>query len=160
MSKCSPFALVVATAVAVAALAGTAAAEVGKKISVTSVFSGLVVASPAFTDGGNVAVPASYKSKTNVLKVTTSYQANCGGGDSLRSKVTVGGVDMLDAGLPVDTFDEDAGYQIVTKTYYLVPENMGGPAIAPESLVTLNLTSQLGTGCVASSGTMIVEALK
>jgi hypothetical protein len=160
MNKCNPFAFAIAAALAASALAGTASAEVGKKISATIVYSGLVTSSPAFSDATSVALPASYKSKSNVLKVTTSYQAYCSAGDSLRSKVTVGVTDMLDSGLPVDTFDEDAGYQIVTKTYYLVPENMGGPAIPPDAMVTLKLTSQLGTGCSAGSGTMVVEALK
>lgn len=160
MNKWNRFAFVAVTAVAVSALPGAASAEVGKKISVAPVGSGVVAASPVFTSAGSLAVPTSYKSKSNVLKVTTSYQATCGSGDTLRSKVTVGGVDMVDAGLPVDAFDEDVSYQMVTKTYHLVPEKQGGPAVPKASTVTLQLTSELGTGCSISSGTMIVEALK
>jgi hypothetical protein len=160
MNKCNSFAVAVAMAVTVSAVAGTASAEVGKKISVNYIYSGLIAAAPAFTDGVTVAVPTSYKSRSNVLKVTTAYQATCTGGDFIRSKIDVDGVDMLDAGLPVEAIDEDASNQIVTKTYYLLPESMGGPAIAPDSIVTLKLTSQLGTGCYVGSGTIIVEAHK
>jgi hypothetical protein len=160
MDKLNPFAFALVTAVAVTAFAGTASAEVGKQISVTTVYSGIAPAAPAFTDAVTLAVPTSYKSRSNILRVTTSYQASCVGGDKLRSKVTVGGIDMVDAGLPVDTHDEDAGYQIVTKTYYLASESMGGPIVAPASSVVLQLTSQLGTGCYVGSGTMFVEAVK
>jgi hypothetical protein len=48
----------------------------------------------------------------------------------------------------------------VTKQYYLVPENQGGPTITPGAIVVLRITSELGTGCSASNVTMIVEALK
>jgi hypothetical protein len=160
MNKCNPFVSLAWTAIVVTALAGTASAEVGKKMSVTTGNAGLIAASPVFTDGATVAVPSSYKSKSNFLKVTTSYQASCGAGDSAKSKVDVGGVEMVDSSVPYESYDEDAGYQIVTKSYYLLPESQGGSAIAPDSMVTLKLTSTLGIGCSMNYATMVVEVAK
>jgi hypothetical protein len=107
-----------------------------------------------------VAVPAGYKSKANFLKVTTTYQASCSGSDYMGSRVNVGGFDMVDGGIPFESHDEDAPSQFISKTYYLVPENQSGPAIPPDSTVTLELTSEFGTGCSISNGTMTVESAK
>jgi hypothetical protein len=150
----------VAAVAALTVFAGSASAEVGKTISVASGGSGIIAASPASTSSLAVAVPTGYKSKSNFLKVTTTYQAACNGGDSMSSRINVGGVYMVDSGFPTETLDEDADQQIVSKTYYLVPENQSGPAVPPGSTVTLELTSQLGTGCTANYGTMVVQVAK
>jgi hypothetical protein len=147
-------------AAAVTTFAGTAFAEVGKKVSVATGGASPIASYPTMSDAATVAVPSSYKSKANFLKVTASYSAGCTGGDFMGSKVSVDGIDMFDAGLPYEALDEDAISQIVTKQYYLVPENQGGPAITPGATVILKMTSQFGTGCAASNVTMIVEALK
>jgi hypothetical protein len=160
MKKCNLFVSLALTAIVVPALAGTASAEVGKKMSVTTGGTGIIAAFPVFTDGATVGVPSTYRSKSNFLKVTTSYQATCGSGDSVRSKVDVGGVDMVDSSLPYEAYDEDAGNQIVTKSYYLAPESQGGPIIAPDAIVTLKVTSNLGTNCTINYGTRVVEAVK
>ena len=76
------------------------------------------------------------------------------------SKVVVDGYELTNNGVPYETLDEDAASQIVTKQYYLVPENQGGPVIAPDSEVKLQITSQLGTGCIYQNVTMVVEAVK
>lgn len=156
----NPFVVLIATAVAVTTFAGTASAEVGKKVSVAIGGVGPIASFPTMSDAATVEVPSSYKSKSNFLKVTASYSAGCSGGDFMGSKIDVGGVEMVNNGLPYEALDEDASSQIVTKQYYLVPENQGGPAVPPDSVVTLKLTSQFGTGCSASNVTMIVEALK
>jgi hypothetical protein len=160
MLKCSSFAFFGVAAIALTVFAGSASAEIGKKVSVTSGSTGLIAASPLYTDGMTVGVPTSYKSKSSFLRATVTYQSSCGGGDSMSTKVDVGGVDMVDAAATSEAFDEDASNQMVTKVYYLLPENQGGTAVPPNSVVTLKLTSQLGSGCSAASGTMVVEALK
>jgi hypothetical protein len=107
-----------------------------------------------------VALPASYKSKSNFLKVTTTYSVGCSGGDFMSSRVDVGGNLMVDAGYPFEAHDEDASNQIVTRTFYLVPENQGGPVITPGSMVKVQMTSQFGTGCQVGGVTLTVDALK
>jgi hypothetical protein len=160
MNKCNPFVPLAVAAIVVAAFAGTASAEVGKKISVAYGPGGLVSAFPVTINAATVALPASYKSKTNFLKVTTTYSAGCSGSDFMASKVDVGGNEMVDNGYPFEALDEDAVNQIVTKTYYLIPENQGGPAIPPDAMVTVKMTSQFGTGCQVSPVTLTVDALK
>jgi hypothetical protein len=71
---------VVAAAV-VTTLAGTASAEVGKKVSVATGGASPIAEFPLMSDAATVAVPSSYKSKANFLKVTASYSAGCSGGD-------------------------------------------------------------------------------
>jgi hypothetical protein len=154
------FGSLVVTAVAATAFAGTASAEVGKRVSVATGATGTIVAYPSMTDAVTVAVPASYKSKANFLKVTASYSESCSSGDYTGSKIDVGGVEMVDNSLPFEASDEDASSQIVTKLYYLVPENQGGPTVPPASMVTMKITSGLGTGCYVSNVTLTVEASK
>jgi hypothetical protein len=160
MRKPSSFVLFLATAVAITAFAGSAVAEIGKKISVTTGTTGLIAASPTYTDGMTVGLPSSYKSKSNFLQVTVSYQAGCSGGDSISTKVDVGGVEMVSAAVAPESYDEDASYQMVTKVYYLLSEKFGGTPVPEGSMVTLKLTSQLGAGCWTNNGVMVVEALK
>jgi len=160
MNTCNSLAFSLLAAVAATTFAGTASAEVGKKVSVAVGGASPIAQYPAMSDAATVAVPASYKSKANFLKVTASYSAGCGGSDFMGSMVEVGGVQMVDPGLPYEALDEDAGSQIVTKQYYLVPENQGGPVVPPDATVILKMTSQLGTGCSVSNLTMIVEAMK
>jgi hypothetical protein len=160
MRKPSSFVLFLATAVAITAFAGSAAAEIGKKISVTSGTTGVIAASPTYTDGMTVGLPSSYKSKSNFLQVTVTYQSTCGAGDSMRTKVDVGGVEMVSAAVAPESYDEDASHQMVTKVYYLLSEKQGGAPVPDGSMVTLKLTSQLGAGCWTNNGVMVVEALK
>jgi hypothetical protein len=133
-------------------------AQVGKKIStVGSVNSGPVSAVP-YTDWMTVAVPTGYKSKSSVLKVTTSYLASCGPGDSLSSHVEVGGVSIADG---TDAFECGASDTVrVTKVYFLPKESDGGTVVAPGANVVLRLNSSAGTGCGALHGVMTVEVAK
>jgi len=108
----------------------------------------------------SVGVPKAYKSKSSFLKVTTSYQVNCVGGDEISSRVAVGGVGMSPDALVTDTSAVAEPYQTVTKVYYLPSEKVGGAAVPPDSEVVLQLTSSLGSGCFASFVTMVVEVLK
>jgi hypothetical protein len=158
MTKHNPFVFLVVTAVA--AFASTASAEVGRRVSVATGATGIIVAYPSMTDAVTVAVPSSYKSKANFLKVTATYSESCSGGDYTGSKIDVGGVEMVDNSLPYEASDEDASSQIVTKLYYLVPESQGGPAVPPASTVTMKMTSGLGTGCYVSNITLTVEVSK
>jgi hypothetical protein len=160
MNMPNSFRFMVAATVVVAAFAGTASAEVGKKVSVAIGSASPIAPYPTFSDAATVALPTSYKSKSNFLKVTTSYSAGCSGGDFMGSKIDVGGVEMVHNALPYEALDEDANSQIVTKLYYLIPESQGGPAVPPDSMVTLKITSQFGTGCSVSNVTMTVEASK
>ncbi|MFN2375102.1 MAG: hypothetical protein ABR538_01105 [Candidatus Binatia bacterium] len=148
------------TAATITAFAGSASAEIGKQVSVATGNSGVIPAYPTMVDALTVGVPATYKSKARFLKVTVSYLASCSGGDFMGSLVHVGGVPLADQGIPFETLDEDAVGQVVSKVYYLVPENQGGPVVPPDSMVTLKLTSQLGAGCTATNGTMTVKAAK
>jgi hypothetical protein len=160
MYKPNPFIFFVVTAVAATAFVGTAFAEVGKKVSVTTGSASPIAPFPTMSDAATVLLPTSYRSKSNFLKVTASYSAGCTGSDFMGSKVSVAGIDMVDAGLPFEALDEDAQSQMVTKLYYLVPENQGGPMIPAGSSATLKITSQFGTGCSVSNVTMVVEAWK
>ncbi|MFN2426276.1 MAG: hypothetical protein ABR587_07500, partial [Candidatus Binatia bacterium] len=105
MRKSSSFIVFVVTAVAVTAFAGSASAEIGKRISVASGSMGVIAASPLYTDGMTVGVPTSYRSKSNFLQVTVTYQASCIGGDSMGSKVDVGGVEMVSAAVATESYD-------------------------------------------------------
>jgi hypothetical protein len=156
----NPFVLFGVTAIAIAAFAGSASAEIGKKVSVTTGDSGVITSYPTFVDALTVGVPTTYKSKVNFLQVTVSYRTSCSGGDYMGSVVDVGGIQLMNNGIPFETLDEDAAGQIVSKVYYLVPENQGGPVVPPEALVTLTLTSQFGAGCTAINGAMTVKAVK
>jgi hypothetical protein len=148
------------TALVLVGSAGIASAEVGKRISVASTVASIVSGSyPTMATVLSEAVPTSYRSKSNFLKITTSYQATCAGGDVMGSQVLVGGTPAALSGLPYEANDEDATYQIVTKVYYLVPESLGGPVIAPESLVEVQITSNNGD-CLAAHATLVVEAAK
>jgi hypothetical protein len=160
MRRRSHVVLLLGTVVAVAILAGSASAEVGKKVSVATGDSGVIASYPTLTDVVTVGVPASYKSKANFLIVTASYLSSCSGGDFMGSVVEVGGIQLVNNSIPFETLDEDAPGQIVSKVYYLVPESQGGPAVPPDSTVTLKVTSQLGSGCTASNATMTVVAAK
>jgi hypothetical protein len=160
MNTRNSFIFSIVAAAVVTTFAGTASAEVGKKVSVATGSASPIAPFPTMSDAATVAVPTSYKSKANFLKVTASYSAGCTGGDFMGSKATVDGIDMIDSGLPYEALDEDAVSQIVTKQYYLVPENQGGPVITPGAMVVLKMTSQFGMGCGVSNVTMIVEALK
>lgn len=135
-----------------------ARAQVGKKIStVSSANSGPVSAVP-YTDWLTVAVPTGYKSKSSVLKVTTSYLASCGPGDSLSSHVEVGGWSINDG---TDAFECGPSDQVrVTKVYFLPKESEGGTVVAPGANVVLRLNSSAGTGCGALHGVMTVEVAK
>jgi hypothetical protein len=160
MGKRKSFVFFMVTAAVVTVSAGNASAQVGKKVSVTSGYSFSIPASPTYSDGMTIGVPSSYRSKSNFLQATVTYQSSCGGGDNMRTKVDVGGVEMVSVPAAAEAFDEDASNQMVTKVYYLLPESQGGSPVPEGSMVTLKLTSQLGTGCTAYNGTMVVEALK
>jgi hypothetical protein len=160
MTRHNPFAFLVVTTLAATAFAGTASAEVGKKVSVAYGSTGTIAQFPLMSDAATVAVPSSYKSKTNFLKVTAVYSESCSTGDYSGSKIDVGGVEMVDNSLPFEASDEDANSQIVTKLYYLVPENQGGPAVPPDSQVTMKITSGLGSGCYVTNVVLTVEASK
>jgi hypothetical protein len=157
--RCSRAVLLVGIAFAFTAIAGSASAEVGKKVAVATGNSGVIVTFPAMTDVLTVAVPATYKSKANFLIVTASYLSSCTGGDYMGSIVEVAG-NPLAPYIPVETYDEDAAGQVVSRVYYLLPENLGGPAVPPASTVTLKMTSISGSGCTARNATMTVEAAK
>lgn len=141
--------------------AGLAEAEQGKRISTGEALSvSPVAAFPALSDALTVPVPKAYKSKSNFLKVTTTYQAGCSAGDSLGSRISIDGQVPQDSTFPFEAFNEDAAFQMVTKVYFFDSEAAGGPAIAPGSSVTLQLASSTGTGCGVSAIRMVVEALK
>jgi hypothetical protein len=159
MRRCKPVVLLVMAA-AFTACAGSASAEIGKRVSVTTGSSGVISSYPTFVTALSVQVPPSYKSKSNFLIVKASYLASCNGGDFMGSVVDVGGFQLVDQGIPFEALDEDAPGQIVSKVYYLVPESLGGPEVLPDSTVTLKVTSQYGTGCSASNGTMTVKVAK
>jgi hypothetical protein len=160
MRRCNPVTLLVVTAAAFAALAGNASAEIGKKVSVTTGTTALIPSYPTFASTLAVQVPETYRSRSNFLIVKASYRASCSGGDFMGSVVDVAGYQLTDAGIPFETLDEDAPGQIVSKVYYLLPENLGGPQVPPDSTVTLKVTSQFGSGCSATNGTMTVKAAK
>jgi hypothetical protein len=150
----------VSVSVVLIASAGVASAEVGKKISVASNAVSVAAGSfPSFSTPLSVAIPTTYRSKTNFLKITTTYQTQCTGGDYMGSEVRVGGFNAELAGLPIESWDEDAASQVVTKTYFLVPESQSGPAIPPESLVEVRVTSNNGN-CQTAFATLTVEATK
>jgi hypothetical protein len=129
---------------------------VGKKISTAIVANSGPVSSVPYTDFLTVAVPTSYKSKSNVLKVTTSYLASCGPGDQLSSHVEVGGWSIADGNHDVECDSETVR---VTKVYFLPKESEGGTVVAPAANVVVKLSSVLGT-CGALHGVMTVEAAK
>jgi hypothetical protein len=159
MGKRNSLVFFVVAGVSLSVFAGSAAAEIGKKVSVASGSTGVIATSPVYTDGMTVGVPSSYKSKSYFLQATVTYQSTCSGGGSMSTKVDVGGVEMVTTPVAPEAYDEDASNQMVTKVYYLLPESQGGSPVPPASMVTLKLTSQSGT-CYTNNGTMVVEALK
>jgi hypothetical protein len=133
-------------------------AQVGKKISTVTTGNSALVSNVGYTDYLTVAVPTGYKSKSHVLKVTTSYLATCGPGDAMSSHVEVGGWSIADG---TDSVECGASQSVrVTKVYFLPNESQGGTVVAPGANVVVRLSSSAGTGCGAQYGVMTVEVAK
>ena len=154
--------LAIASLTLVAAASTPGNAEVGKKISADSNFSPgtLIPAYPTETTGITVAVPTGYKSSASWLKVTTTYQVACTGTDKISTRVVVGGQTMNSGNLPYEHSGTTSGYRVLSKSYYLASEKLGGPVVAPGSNVELRLNSDLGTSCNFYGATIIVETSK
>jgi hypothetical protein len=155
--------LILATLIASAFVAlgvspAQAQTHVGKKISTVSANNSGVAPNVGYTDFLTVAVPTSYKSKSTVLKVTTSYLASCAAGDALFSHVEVGGISITDGTDAVECGASQT--QRVTKVYFLPKEDDGGTVVAPGANVVARLSSSAGTGCGALHGVMTVEVAK
>ena len=149
---------IVAAVVVLGAASAQAQAHVGKKISTVSNSNSGPVSNVPYTDFLTVAVPTAYKSKSSVLKVTTSYLASCGAGDELSSHVEVGGVSITDGTHAVEVGPSQTVR--VTKVYFLPKEDDGGTVVAPGANVVVRFTSTPGTSCGALHGVMTVEVAK
>ncbi|HXC53304.1 MAG TPA: hypothetical protein VN634_20635 [Candidatus Limnocylindrales bacterium] len=152
----------VASLMVVAASSTPVHAQVGKKISTAAVTVGgaVIAAYPSETTAVSVAVPTGYKSSASFLKVTANYQVACSGTDKISSRVVVGGQTMEDGSLPYEFSGSTSGYRVLSKSYYLASEKLGGPAVPPGSTVEVRLNSDLGTSCLLYQATIIVETTK
>ena len=152
------------------AMASLATAEEyqGKKISAATeeadVYSPIAsFPSTTFTTVTSVGVPRGYKSKSGVLDITATVQLSCNAsGGSVISRVSVGSEYALPSG------SGDGGYSAlviadsvvnVTRSFVLLPESAGGPAIAKDATVALELL-QYGSNCEYASAALTVRATK
>ena len=147
--------------VAVCLLATAAAGQVtlvGKKMSVASTASALaaVPAYPATLAIASVGVPSAYKSKKNILAISTSVQEICTG-DTVGSLVQVGGFNAQPDPNASYWFEcyNNSGYEMRARDWFLVPESAGGPVVPPAATIDLLLTSTNGT---AQAAVAVIQA--
>lgn len=125
---------------------------VGKKMSVAS-SSGVTVVVPAFPTTvtiASVGVPAKYKSKKNILAISTSVQEYCGS-DTISSTLTVGGFNAEPDPSANSYFEcvNNGGFEMRAREWFLVPESAGGPIVPPGATIDLLLASISGTSQAA-----------
>lgn len=153
------FALWISVLALVAGGVGDSHAGVGKRVSTTYAFALLSIGPTSSPTQVMLALPTSYKSKKNFLKISTTYQAHCAGGGHQYSRVLVGSTPVNDDQFRLENADEDDGYEYVSKVYFLDPESQGGPAIDPAAMVTLELGDSIGD-CIVYDLRIVAEALK
>jgi hypothetical protein len=133
---------------------------VGKMVSAYS-YSGIaynVTTSP--TTVVSAPVPSKYKSKTQWLIAHVTLQEVCTG-DFIVSGAAVDGANMYPSDIGAGAYQcaDNAGYEPRHVTYFLPPESLGGPAIAPGATVSVQVNSGLGTARIAF-GSILVQAVK
>jgi len=97
-----------------------------------TVDSGEVVAS--------VSLPAHYNSKKDFLIIRTTVSETCPAA-SIASTVTVGGFSTTNGMAFTDCASSNGGFDVFTRTWQLVPESAGGPAVPAGATVELRLFS-------------------
>lgn len=132
----------------------------------TSVFGtdgapGAIPAFPATLTAASVAVPTKYKSSKNFLLIQTDVEENCST-DTAASIVTVDGT----AAFP----DPSSGYNFecsnlpgtlhISRSWFMLPESLGGTPVAPGAMVDLLLSSAGGTAQATGDVSMIVRSGK
>ena len=97
------------------------------------------------TPSASAPLPEKYSSKKNFLTITTMVQEECTG-DVGGSTLKIGGVSLHPDPSTLNYADcwDSNGYEMVTRTWMLVPESLGGPAIPDGSTIDLSLYSQTG----------------
>lgn len=105
-------------------------------------------------------MPAKYKSKKDLLLISTSAQENCTG-DSVYSTVKVGGfqAEPDPTGFFFTECTNSSAFEERAREWFLVPESGGGPVVLPGATVDWLLTSGAGTSVVAGAA-MHVELQK
>ena len=155
------FAVAIAVVVFTVPTARATISAVGKTTSSVASSDGTPVTIPATPiDFLSVAVPKRYRSGKDFLKITTSYQAWCYQ-DVLYGTIAIGGVGAEPAPTKIFFVDREgtdhAPISFTTRHWFVPPSSLGGPSIPSGAVVTLKLMSDVGTGCTASVGTMVVD---
>jgi hypothetical protein len=115
---------------------------------------------PSYNVVANTTVPAKYKSKSQWLIVNVTLQETCSS-STLATAVYVDNIAMYadDGGSYPWECSNSNVYEIRTKTYFLPPENLGGPFINPGAAVEVRAVSSTGTAVILDR-TLVVQAIK
>lgn len=115
---------------------------------------------PPTTVVASTKVPAKYKSKTQWLIVNVTLQEACSS-DRLATVVYVDNIAMYadNEGTYAWECSNSNIYEIRTKTYFLPPENLGGPFINPGATVEVRAISAAGTATIYDRA-LVVQAIK
>jgi len=135
---------------------------VGKTVSVYSDSNTYttLAAYPTLTTVANTTVPTKYKSKSQWLVIQVTMQEYCVS-DRISSVVYVGGQAVYPDDNATYAYEcySNGGYETRTRTWFLPPESLGGPVIAPGAEVAVRATSDSGTSIITDRS-MIVQAVK
>jgi hypothetical protein len=119
-----------------------------------------LAAYPTLTTVASTLVPAKYKSKTQWLVIQVTLQESCPS-DQISSVVYVGGTPMYPDDVAAYAYEcaNSGGYETRTRTWFLPPENLGGPNVALGATVEVRATSTSGTASIARRS-IIVQGIK
>lgn len=150
-------AAVVGVLMACGSVGATVTLGVGRNVSVY--FDDLDGAAQPVNSGAVVAsipLPTKYKSRRNFLIIKTTVSEACPAA-SIASTVTVGGFSTTNGLALRDCEASNGGFSAFTRTWQLLPESLGGPAVPPGSLVEVNLFSGGGNPANARRGFINVQ---
>src|SRR5262245_33879326 len=150
----------------VASQAGSAygqTAFIGKKASVASTNASVntvLPACPTTVTVLSVGVPSKYQSKKNMLLISTSAQESCTGA-IVEGLVTVGSFNTEPApnGFMYNECDDNAGFEMRARNWFLLPESAGGPVVPDGATVDYKMCAFPG-GAAVGRVAMHVELQK